>query len=320
MTTPDEYRRARRDTAFRERVARAYAGSFDVLDALWWREHPDTPTPDGTPPPGTARAHLQRIAFAPTVAEDDGADSVDAALQADRAADELHRLDALLAAERRAIDEAVAAAVAAAAEAAVAAETSEAAETSGAAAQTGQLGAPSGSADTPAAPHRRRPRRLLLVTAGIVLALLGSAGGFLIAQTTSGANAGGGDFADASSALAIFDRPPQPADQPERLYAVQLREDTLRTLSMPEAPLYVALDIDGNACLVLVQENGTYSANCVPPDRFPATGLLIRGSITVTGRPSQGDPLPQSFVDVEASWLPDGSTVWGPNPATRGNR
>jgi hypothetical protein len=302
MAAPSEYLRARRDPEFRERVARGYDGAHEVLDALWWREHPGSPTPAGVESPAARRTELQRIAFAPAAKG-----SADAVPRADRAAAELAQLDAALDEERRAIDRAVAAASAVGSPDAAGAE--EDAE-------------PEEDRTRAARPPRGRRRLAAVAAAGFVLALVGGAAGFTLAAVSGGGLPGlgagsGAPFADASGALAIFDRPSQPADQPPVLYAVQLREETLRTLSMADTPLYVARDIDDDVCIVLVQDNGTYTANCVPPDRFPATGLLIRGSIAVTGRPSQGDQLPQSFVDVEASWLPDGTTVWGQNPQTR---
>jgi hypothetical protein len=326
MAAPSEYLRARRDSAFRERVARGYSGDFVVLDALWWREHPGSPTPEGVAPPTAGRAELQRAAFAR--AATGGADAVP---RADRAAAELARLDETSARERLAIDSAVAAALAEGTDAATEAARSAAVGTV-AAGPAGADRAAAGPAGADAAAHpgtpRSRwpwwPRRRLLVAAGaaFAIALVGGAVGFGLSETSNSNVAGlgpedGPPFADASAALAIFDRPPQPSDRPPVLYAIQLQEETVRTLSMADIPLYVARDIDDDVCLVLVQTNGTYTANCVPPDRFPSTGLLIRGSIAVTGRPSQGDQLPQSFVDVEASWLPDGTTVWGQNPQTR---
>ncbi|MCS5714034.1 hypothetical protein NVV95_05655 [Herbiconiux sp. CPCC 205716] len=302
MAAPSEYLRARRDPEFRERVARGYHGAHDVLDALWWREHPGSPTPDGVESPAARRAELQRTAYAPAARG-----AADAVPRADRAAAELAQLDAALDEERRAIDDALAAADTPRALLPVAAADAE---------DRADDAAP------PARPQRGRRRLAAVAAAGFVLALVGGAAGFTLAAVSGGSLPGLGagrdaPFADPSGALAIFDRPPQPADRPPLLYAVQLREDTLRTLSMAGTPLYVARDIDDDVCIVLVQDNGTYTANCVPPDRFPATGLLIRGSIGVAGRPSQGDQLPLSFVDVEATWLPDGSTVWGQNPQTR---
>ncbi len=43
------YERALHDRAFLERFARAYRGDAEPLDALWWHEHPDDPSPSGTP-------------------------------------------------------------------------------------------------------------------------------------------------------------------------------------------------------------------------------------------------------------------------------
>lgn len=327
-----EYVRARRDVGFRERVAAGYSGSHEVLDALWWREHPDAATPDGTPSPRARRAELQRVAFAPAARG-----AADAVPRADRATAELRRLDQSLTEERAAIDRAVEAALTIGGtermEGPAPGPVGEAPDDAGATGDEHPAGGSrsaswwwgrlDGSRRHGRGDSRRTPgRRTAAVAAVFAVAVVGGAAGYGLAQLGAGADgtgspaAGGEPFADASSALAIFDRPQQDDDVPPLLYNVQLREETLRTLSMPAAPLYVARDIDDDVCVVLVQTNGTYAANCVPEDRFPSSGLLIRGSIAVTGRPSQGDQLPQSFVDVEATWLPDGTTVWGRNPRT----
>lgn len=44
-------------------LRRAYRGSGDVLDMLWWREHPLTAGPTGAPDPATAIAALRREAY-----------------------------------------------------------------------------------------------------------------------------------------------------------------------------------------------------------------------------------------------------------------
>lgn len=57
------------DETARRALTDAYTGPHDILDAVWWREHPLTPTPEGRPDPAAARAALQKRAFAPGVSE-----------------------------------------------------------------------------------------------------------------------------------------------------------------------------------------------------------------------------------------------------------
>lgn len=93
------YSRARHDPAFLDAVRREYAGRYDLLDALWWLEHPADSTPDGTPPPVHGLRDLQRRVFAA-----DGGSLGDPA-----AALALREFQSEVSAERAAIETAVAA-------------------------------------------------------------------------------------------------------------------------------------------------------------------------------------------------------------------
>lgn len=48
----------------------AYAGRFDVMDVLWWRENPLSPTPDGLDDPATELSYLQSAVYSRTSADE----------------------------------------------------------------------------------------------------------------------------------------------------------------------------------------------------------------------------------------------------------
>ncbi len=53
---PSAYDRALAEPRFLRAVRDAYAGPGDLLDALWWLEHPHEPGPSGAPPPAATTA------------------------------------------------------------------------------------------------------------------------------------------------------------------------------------------------------------------------------------------------------------------------
>lgn len=95
----DAYSRARRDPDFLEAVRRGFAGRHDVLDALWWLDHPADAAPDGTPAPVHELRALQRRVFS---ADGGSLGDPEASLA-------LSELQAEILAERAAIEDAVAA-------------------------------------------------------------------------------------------------------------------------------------------------------------------------------------------------------------------
>lgn len=58
------------DPAFAEKFRRSYTGRFPTDAALWWADHPDSPTPAGVPSPYEDLGHLRRAAFARGAAPD----------------------------------------------------------------------------------------------------------------------------------------------------------------------------------------------------------------------------------------------------------
>ena len=71
MDVPDlamgSYERAMAQPRFLRAVRAAYTGGEDVLDALWWLEHPDEPGPTGAVGPAAAVAEARRALYARSV-------------------------------------------------------------------------------------------------------------------------------------------------------------------------------------------------------------------------------------------------------------
>jgi hypothetical protein len=85
---PAPYEHALADAAFRDRIGRRYAGAHDLLDALWWVEHPQEPGPSGTAAPVTVLRAVRRSLYdrAPALDVLDRVAALAAAERADREA------------------------------------------------------------------------------------------------------------------------------------------------------------------------------------------------------------------------------------------
>ncbi|MDF2444596.1 MAG: hypothetical protein JWR01_2799, partial [Subtercola sp.] len=57
------------DPEARAALASAYDGAHDVLDAVWWSEHPMEPTPGGRPDPAVDLQRLKTRAYSRTADE-----------------------------------------------------------------------------------------------------------------------------------------------------------------------------------------------------------------------------------------------------------
>jgi hypothetical protein len=69
--TAAPYEHALADAAFRERVRLGYVGEHDVLDALWWLEHPDDAGPSGAAPPNRLLTIARRSLYGPRPTDSD---------------------------------------------------------------------------------------------------------------------------------------------------------------------------------------------------------------------------------------------------------
>lgn len=82
---PSDWDRVASDPELLAAVRRAYAGSGDVLDQLWWLEHPGEPAPSGAEDPAARVEAARRAAYRPGGSADAAA-AAQAELDADRVA------------------------------------------------------------------------------------------------------------------------------------------------------------------------------------------------------------------------------------------
>jgi hypothetical protein len=142
-----------------------------------------------------------------------------------------------------------------------------------------------------------------------------------------------GDYAE-HWALDALDRPQEPGDLPPSLLTTSLEPASFRSLGLT-APLYAARDLEAHACLVLVQEDGGYTSDCVDDAGFPMEGLRVGGiyrrmaSADAAADPAQGTvsapstsdaavpPAPSSldaenatseftYSEIDVTWMPSG--------------
>jgi len=339
----DIYQRARADAALHDRLAAAYSGGEGFTNALWWYAHPDADAPDGTPSPMRRITALEERMYSRDAHPESAAEDA-AALTA---------LRARFAASRAAVERAIAVASAPSA----VPSTSNSSATTGSPASIAPPASflrssvapghppttpdrpPSdegasddmsaGEREEPGAPPRVR-RWGLPAAAGLVGVLVGA--GIALAamvplsqEVVGGAGAGATPVATRPGptnvpwALDILARPQDKSDVPPVLYSTWLDISTFRALGGP-APLYAARDESGHPCLVLVQVDGGYTADCIDDAGFPDSGLEVSGTYlkadpVVSGAGSSADPSSVDatsstandvYAEIDVTWFPSG--------------
>ncbi|ANP73986.1 hypothetical protein [Cryobacterium arcticum] len=313
----DAYERALGDEEFRYAVRDHYRGSRDVLDALWWRAHPDQASPQGEPAPSGRVRALQRRVFAAD-ADAAGDDAVHRALR---------ELEAESAAEREAIDDAVLAA-------------GQQLEGAGAARvvlvrpmspQDDELQHDAGlavSADgLPAAPEKPAgaSRNRLRLTAGLIVAAVlgGVAGAQIVGMVAADRTEGPAAASANAKAFEIFDTHQTVADVPVIPLPDSFQPLTLRSLGSitwesvdppAESQFYVVRAELHRVCLILLIDDPHYLSSCVGESEFTASGLTLywTGDQALASdalAPSAGHR--NWFV----TWKPDGAMSVGPAAA-----
>ena len=292
----DAYQRALDDQEFRSAVEDHYRGSRDVLDALWWRAHPDQASPQGAPAPSGRVRALQRRVFAAD-ADAAGDDAVHRALR---------ELQAEIAGERAAIDDAV-----------------RAAEQDGALAHDGALvedaDGPPAAAEKPAGASRNRGR---LAAGLIVAAVLGGVVGAQIVGVTTHGTQPAAEATAQPKALEIFDRPQTVADVPMPGIALpaSFQPLTLRSLGSiswdsvdppVESLFYVGRADPDRVCLLLLIDDAHHLSACVGESEFAASGLTLywssdQGVTDGASAPAAGQR------DWFVEWEPNGGMNLGP--------
>jgi hypothetical protein len=303
---------ARSDAALRETLRAAHRGRLDVQDALWWRAHPLTPTPDGTADPASALAPLQAAVYSRDAPAAPERERRLAALTSQLAADAA-ALDATLA--RFAEGERTLPASGAAA-------LRETTPRAGIEAEPIVFPAESG----PPATAARPARPFLLVAAGVVLGVVATIG----VQAIQGQPVPT-DAAPASHTLTEYheSNPPPTNALPRshrdtfQLFAQlpafpeghgpdlgpnYLREWT-RQVGMPIGDVvsgtYVSRNDAGDYCLIVAGANGSNAAACGAPALVEKAGLVVHAP--VQGKdPGQDGPDHLKRIAVTATWSPGG--------------
>lgn len=242
----------------------------DVLDALWWRAHPLTPTPDGLPDPAAALSALQAAVYSRPAASAPPIDRDDV--------DRLRALERQLAAYDRALDVVLDSALDAARVGSALAEPDNGFLTSVTAAVT--------TPEAAAASPYRRGRRAALLAAAVLLgvgvtigvqAVASPPGQISVAPSPS-------PTVDRENLLHVFS---YPSEYPVIDLGPTYRSDSVRnhTTSDPDAVgfgIYFAQRAsDQLYCLVVQNADTTGSAACDTNDGIRKSGLQLRVVVDV---------------------------------------
>ncbi|RFA15731.1 hypothetical protein B7R21_03220 [Subtercola boreus] len=331
-------------------LAAAYDGVHEVLDAVWWSEHPLLPTPGGRPDPAAGLTRLKARAYSRT-ADESALDELEAfesglRVEAERLAQAiLDARPALEAArERRA-----------SALRQLCDETGSGSDDG--ASRTGSPGglsagdgarvsserpadeaAPAAPAQSPVSAETWRRRSLgwmitslaagllLLVAVGLVVAAQLGSGPFL--QTAAGVGPGSAGTGQASAppgvagslpeGLTIFEDPTlAPSILPQNIDPYY-KPESLRLLGVADSELtvYAVENRTDQPCLLAVYVDGTQSATCVTKQEFAAMGIELR--ITSLHIPPAGATASTSAPAADVVfWNADGSFGVTSTPSLR---
>jgi hypothetical protein len=273
------YSQAREDPAFRKALRDAYSGRHDVLDALWWEARPTDAAPSGAASPTAALSELKHRLFA----ADGGALGDQAATQ------QMRDLEAQIAADRLAIQHAIAMAT----QEKIAPPVDEAVESRG-------------EVQTASIPLARRRMRAVFVATGIAAAM---ACGLII-----GNQARGSTEPDAPlPALEVFEREQVLEDLPVQTMPKTLRTESFRVLlparfSWTRHSVYVATDMRDMVCLIALTSDQAHVSTCAREEEFPADGLQLSWLGTVESEDLGGRVISER-AQLYVIWMPDGSVV-----------
>lgn len=272
------YSQAQEDPAFLNAVRDAYTGGHNVLDALWWEANPAEPAPSGAPSPVVALNELKHRLFA-----------ADGGLLGDEeATQEMRDLEARIAADRLAIQHAIAVA----ARKKNGQPVDEAVE-------------PRGEVQAASVPLATRRMRAVLVACGVVAALVC---GIIIGNQARGSTEPDAPLA----ALEVFEREQVLEDFPVQTMPKTLRTESFRELlparfSWTRHTVYVATDMRDMVCLIALTSEQTHVSTCAREEQFPAEGLQLSWSGTV-GSGLDGRVMTER-AQLYVIWMPDGSVV-----------
>lgn len=283
--------RATDDRGLRTRLRASYHGRHDVLDALWWRAHPLSTAPSGTPDPALELEPLRRAAYARSTAAPvpytdtatGGTVLVSPAELALRQA--MHALDA----DTEALDRVLT--------------------------LDHERSIPVTASVQPPAPLRRR---LALAIAAIVVvaAVAFTLGRLADRPTTSAASqssqsdarsgySGAGQRGTAT--LALLESAQQPHDIPPFALGTDTIASSVHLIFDGYAPgvtVYGALGHRDSVCMVVIVAENESAQTCSTADRFIDNGLRLRVTTPARVVNDSGYLVPSYF---EFTWAGDGS-------------
>ncbi|WP_377010158.1 hypothetical protein [Cryobacterium melibiosiphilum] len=311
----------------------AYRGSGDVLDALWWRLHPFTPTPAGTPDPGAALPARQARVYARPCTATGGVAPTGAAGPVSTLAaaeQELRALEQRLALDAAALDSVVERMLAVATVGTgggAAATDAQAAARDGAGVGAAARRGPPLTACSRGTSGRRWRRGLSVFALGAVVGSVCAALAATVApwgaepQAAADAASAPADTAvDATTAAAlrIFTAATNwPDDAPPPLGA-EYDPASIRSVlgAAPWSPgygVYVAHRVGGDVCIIVQQNHRSVQTACTSPATLADRGLTVQASVATNAATNAEDgtatDATADAVLVTVDWRPDGSIV-----------
>ena len=278
------------DRSLRTRLRASYPGRHDVLDALWWRAHPLSTAPSGTPDPALELEPLRRAAYARSTAAPV------------RYTDTATGMSALVAPAELALRQAMGAleADAAALDRVLALDHDDR--------------KPVAASVPPPGPLRRR-LGLTVAAVVVVAAVAFSLGRLTDRPATSAASAPSGssrsEYSGAgqrgAATLALLESAQQPHDIPPFALGTDTIASSVHLIFDGFAPgitVYGALGHRDSVCMVVIVAENESAQTCSPADRFIDDGLRLRVTTRERVVNDSGYLVPSY---VEFSWAGDGS-------------
>lgn len=151
---------------------------------------------------------------------------------------------------------------------------------------------------------------------GIALTIIGIAAALIVGVAIGASTSGAISRAlsapatpPPTAAAAVFARPQAPVDVPDIPLGDRFVADSFRQLLEAGLDtLYLARNVDGEICLVVVIQTRDFAATCTPESDLDASGLQLRWRSVAPYRDLPDQP---SASDFSFTWHPDGSTEMG---------
>lgn len=274
LLTESWYARARDDVDLQEAI-RLELGASNVLDLLWWREHPDLSTPEGAPSPFSGRDELKRLVYAKGTGEADRTAAAAALHDLDGRLTELDaRVDAAIARARRPRPEAAPAPA---------------------------------SAGVVRRPRRAWPRALRYGAIAGAAFTVGAVVGAMLMPAPPVQPIDEVDPAPALvPALGIFEIGQHAELAPDALPSTFDAATAMQIGEIGRSTIIAVRNTSNQACLAALGTDGAVAATCVSDDEFPELGLRLTWSEQIEAAGAA-----TTTADFSATWAPDGTFTAG---------